>query len=155
MTYATCGKVPTVPGTEIQDLFRRVGWLSTPAPAGEQESSPPPSPDPPPERIATPDHLQQVFEASAAIYEARKDGALVGLARVVSDQVRESVVYDLVVAPEHRRRGVGSILLERCLRDFRHTPITLAASADTLDFYRKFGFERLERYPDLLILRRG
>ena len=153
MTYATCGKVPTVPGTEIQDLFRRVGWLSTPAPLGEPANGE--DAGRAREQLATPERLQRVFEASAAIYEARKDGALVGLARVVSDQVRESVVYDLVVAPEHRRRGVGSILLERCLRDFRHTPITLAASADTLDFYRKFGFERLERYPDLLILRRG
>jgi ribosomal protein S18 acetylase RimI-like enzyme len=153
MTHAVCERVPTVPGTEIQDLFLRVGWLATPVSVGEPASGA--NSGPTPEQFATPDRLQRVFEASAAIYAARKDGTLIGLARVVSDHVRESVVYDLVVAPEHRHRGVGAMLLERCLRDFRHTAIALAASADTLEFYRKFGFERLERYPDLLILRRG
>jgi len=153
MTHATCERVSSVPGMEIQDLFQRVGWLATPAPVGEPASGAETGGTL--AQLATPDRLQKVFEESAAIYAARKDGTLVGLARVVSDQVRESVVYDLVVAPEHRHRGVGGMLLERCLRDFSHTPVTLAASADTLAFYRKFGFERLERYPDLLILRRG
>jgi len=153
MTYATCGKVPSVPGTEIRDLFRCAGWLTNPVPAS-QESPVPAEEGCAGEQFATPDRLQQVFEASAAIYAARREGVLIGVVRVVSDQAKESVVYDLVVAPEHRGHGVGAVLLELCLRDFGHIPVTLAATPETLDFYRRFGFERLERYPDLLILRR-
>jgi len=154
MTYATCERVPTVPGSEIQELFLRAGWLAAPVPSS-QGSPVPAVAGTTGEQFATPQRLQQVFEGSAAIYAARKDRALIGLVRVVSDRVRESVVYDLVVAPEHRRHGVGAMLLELCLRDFGHLPVTLAATAETLEFYRRFGFERLERYPDLLILRRA
>ena len=46
---------------------------------------------------------------------ARATGELVGFARVLTDRVFKAFIFDLIVAPGLRERGVGRLLLERIL----------------------------------------
>ena len=51
---------------------------------------------------------------------ARANGRLVGLARVLSDDVSIVYVQDVLVTPEHQRSGIGRQLLKLCLDRFSH-----------------------------------
>jgi ribosomal protein S18 acetylase RimI-like enzyme len=93
--------------------------------------------------------LEATFRNSTAVYSARCDGEVVGFVRVLSDSLQRSILYDLVVHPEYQHRGIGSELLERCLKDFSHTQITLGTSSPNMDFYERFGFKRSHNYMEL------
>lgn len=80
-------------------------------------------------------------------------GRQVGFARVVTDYTTHAYLCDVILAPEHRGRGVGAwmtqcILNHPALATARLTLLTSAA----VGFYRKLGFTPhrdtcLVRYP--------
>lgn len=117
------------PAARYRELFEITGWNETYR-AGEKE-------------LAA--ALKRSFCALSA-YDGEK---LVGFGRVVSDGILYAVIYDIIVAPSHRERGIGGVILaglvERCraagIRD-----IQLFAAKGRADYYRKRGF--LERDPD-------
>jgi GNAT superfamily N-acetyltransferase len=77
----------------------------------------------------------------------------VGLARVVTDYTTVSYLCDVVLAPEHRGKGIGKWVLQTILEHprLRTTRLDLFTK-DAQDFYRQFGFAKhkfdcLVRYP--------
>jgi GNAT superfamily N-acetyltransferase len=81
---------------------------------------------------------------------AAYDGeTLVGVGRVVSDGVLYAMIYDMIVAPSHQGRGIGtqilSMLVEKCRSDGIRE-IQLFSARGKAPFYRKRGF--VERPPD-------
>lgn len=74
-------------------------------------------------------------------------GALVGCARAVTDRVKRGWIYDVVVAPEHRRRGLARALMTLLLdhpavRELREVWLH-TKSAERL--YASMGFEVVAR----------
>ncbi|WP_101556757.1 GNAT family N-acetyltransferase [Brevibacterium aurantiacum] len=53
--------------------------------------------------------------SSAHVVSARRDGELIGLARVISDIGSVMYLQDVLVHPVHRRRGIGRQLVTRAL----------------------------------------
>lgn len=93
---------------------------------------------------------------SAVVLVARDGRRLVGLARVLSDFVWKALVFDVVVSPAARGRGIGERLLEAVLAhprlaDVRH--FELYCRPEMEPFYERFGFSaevsgvRLMRRP--------
>ena len=105
----------------------------------------------------SPAELEAALAASWYVVSAHDRSELVGSARLVSDGVLYAVVFDMIVAPTHQRRGIGSRmlrhLLERCeeagIRD-----VLLFAARDTADFYGRFGFVPRPAQAPGMILRR-
>ncbi|HKB07382.1 MAG TPA: GNAT family N-acetyltransferase [Candidatus Polarisedimenticolia bacterium] len=70
-------------------------------------------------------------------------GRLVAFARVLTDTVFKAFVFDVIVAPERRGRGLGTRLLRRIiahpeLRSVRH--IDLACQPELTAYYERLGF---------------
>jgi ribosomal protein S18 acetylase RimI-like enzyme len=70
-------------------------------------------------------------------------GQLVGFTRVLTDQVFKAVIFDVIVAREHRGAGLGKRLLDYVLdhpmvAGVRH--IELYCKPEMIPFYRKWGF---------------
>jgi GNAT superfamily N-acetyltransferase len=98
-----------------------------------------------------PARLERSLAGSHLVLTAQDDdGALVGLARTVSDG--ESICYlqDLLVAPAAQRTGVGRALLQEVKDRYRHC-MFLALTTDAADtedagrshpFYASMGFRR-------------
>jgi len=63
---------------------------------------------------------------------------------------REARIYSLAIAPLYRQRGIGSLLLERLLKElteqgFRHTTLEVRRDSDAaIALYRRFGFETVK-----------
>jgi GNAT superfamily N-acetyltransferase len=87
--------------------------------------------------------VQRTIEQAARVvglYDAQ--GAQVGFARVVSDDVHIAYLADVYVLSEHRRRGLGVELVREALDNGpQHKLRWWLATEDAHDLYKRFGFE--------------
>lgn len=107
---------------------------------------------------ADPDELGRAVGRSWHVVSAYRGDALVGVGRLVSDGVLYAVVFDMVVAPEERGRGIGSEILRRLLVRCRGAGIRdvlLFAARGTEPFYRRHGFVPRPGDAPGMILRRA
>jgi ribosomal protein S18 acetylase RimI-like enzyme/nitroimidazol reductase NimA-like FMN-containing flavoprotein (pyridoxamine 5'-phosphate oxidase superfamily) len=98
----------------------------------------------PPARIAG-----ALLGASAWVGVRDGDRRLVACARAVSDGHKCAWIYDVVVAPAWRRRGLGSAMM-RLLLDHprvRHAATVRLQTMDAQPLYRKLGFVEVNEVP--------
>lgn len=112
-----------VPIKELTELYESVDWTAY---------------------ALDPDALARAVDRSTYVITARNDeGELVGLARCLSDDAHVCLIQDVLVRPDHQRKGIGAVMVGRCLRVHEHVrQITLATDAEPglLAFYRSLGF---------------
>lgn len=107
---------------EILPLYTSVGWTAY---------------------TDAPDTLRQGFEHSLLTLAAYENGQLVGLIRTVGDGYTIVFVQDILVFPEHQRKGIGAALLQAVLDRFGHVRQMELATDDTpktIAFYKSLGF---------------
>ena len=66
-----------------------------------------------------PEALRRGFAGSLLTLASRENGTLVGLLRAVGDGCTVVLVQDLLVRPDHQRRGIGTALMQAALERFR------------------------------------
>ncbi|MHB1430713.1 MAG: GNAT family N-acetyltransferase [Streptosporangiaceae bacterium] len=62
--------------------------------------------------------LERAVAGSSYLVTARRGGVLIGLARAISDDATICYLQDILVAPQERRTGVGSLLAREILRRY-------------------------------------
>jgi GNAT superfamily N-acetyltransferase len=73
-------------------------------------------------------------------------GECVGFGRVVGDGALVFHVQDVIVLPQHQRKGYGRIIM-KALMDYIHSTarptafIALFASSSAKEWYKRYGFE--------------
>jgi len=70
---------------------------------------------------------------------------LIGFARVISDQVYKAFVFDVIVDPSYRNKGLGKLIMETIfnhpkLNNVHH--IELYCPESLVPYYEKLGFYR-------------
>ena len=93
-----------------------------------------------------PDVLRKGYENSMLTLAAYEDDQLLGIIRAVGDGHTIVFVQDILVFPEHQRKGVGSALLQAILDRYSHVrQIVLATdnTPKTIAFYKSMGFREL------------
>jgi ribosomal protein S18 acetylase RimI-like enzyme len=76
----------------------------------------------------------------------------IAMGRLISDGVSDGYIQDLVVLPEHRRRGIGAAMTRELVRTGIKSGlgwIGLIAEEGTSEFYLKLGFKRFKGEPML------
>lgn len=91
----TVGEVPAT--AELVALYAAVGWSAY---------------------TDDPDTLRRAVAGSSFVVTARRDGALVGLARAVSDDATICYLQDILVVPDAQRAGVGRLLASAVLERY-------------------------------------
>lgn len=89
-----------------------------------------------------PGKLMEALQNSTGIAQARSEGRLVGLARVVSDRVSICFLQSLATHPDFQRQGIGKALVEAVFEPF---PVMVRAlitgtSPEQRAFYESLGF---------------
>lgn len=81
----------------------------------------------------------------------RKDGELVGFGRVIGDGCFTFYIHDVIVHPDHQRKGIGKAVMDRIMsyidsvgRDDSY--VGLGAARGAIRFYEPYGFKA--RPPD-------
>ena len=93
-----------------------------------------------------PEALRKGFENSLLVLGAYENGQLAGIIRVVGDGCTIVFIQDILVFPEHQRKGIGSALLQAVLDQYSHVrQVELATdnTPETIAFYQSMGFREL------------
>jgi ribosomal protein S18 acetylase RimI-like enzyme len=120
---------------EYRDLLLAVGWR-------------------PPEQ--SDEEVESGLAATWNLTVRAHDGRLIGLVRVLDDGLLYASIWDLIVAPEFQRQGIGRALLEAALArtaDRRLVSLIATSAGDTL--YRSAGFAERDSRSTALFMRQG
>jgi len=117
---------------EVLDLYDAVGWS-----AYTEDSS----------------TLLRALAGSAQVVTARRDGRLLGLARVVGDGATIAYLQDVLVRPDAHRAGIGRRLVDAAFAPFatvRQQVLLTDAEPGQRGFYESLGFvEAHDHEPEL------
>jgi GNAT superfamily N-acetyltransferase len=112
---------------EILPLYESVGWTAY---------------------TDQPEVLRKGFENSLLTLAAYEGDQLLGIIRAVGDGYTVVFVQDILVFPEHQRKGIGTALLKALLDGYSHVrQIELATdnTPKTIAFYKSMGFCELSK----------
>lgn len=92
-------------------------------------------------RISSVDELGRLILASQRAVVAVADDEIVGFARAITDGISNGYVSMVVVAEQHRRRGIGQALVERLVGSEPNvTWVLRAGRTGAVEFFAKLGF---------------
>jgi GNAT superfamily N-acetyltransferase len=92
-------------------------------------------------RYRFPELLKTAWGHSDQCVTARREGKLIGMARGITDRGTTFFVCDVLVQPEHQRKGIGRELMRRLVEPYRDIyQIVLITDPDILPFYTKLGY---------------
>jgi len=82
------------------------------------------------------------FINSKLVISAWENENLIGVVRVLSDEIIRSVIYDLVVLPEYQNKGIGKELVKRCIEHFPNSEWLVQTEKNISSYYEKNGFTK-------------
>lgn len=95
------------------------------------------------ERITSADQLAELVAASQVAAVAISAGEVVGFVRAITDGLSNGYLSMLVVAPEHRRQGIGRALVEYAVAaNPRGTWVLRAGRDGAAEFFSSLGFRQ-------------
>ena len=107
---------------QLINLYQSVGWTSY---------------------TEKPELLQQAVHNSLYVLGAFNHDQLIGLIRVVGDGLTIIYIQDLLVLPAYQNKGIGSTLINKVRKEFRHVRqqvLLTMEEPETRAFYEKNGF---------------
>jgi len=75
-----------------------------------------------------------------------KGKKLVAFARVLSDFIYKAEIFDVIVHPKHRKKGLGELLIREILNHKKLKQVqqfNLQCKSEVAPFYEKFGFREV------------
>lgn len=112
--------------SQILPLYQSVGWTAY---------------------TDSPEALEKGFQNSLLILGAYEGNSLLGLIRIVGDGHTIVFIQDILVFPEHQRKGIGTKLLQSVLDRYPHVRQVQLATDNThktAAFYRSLGMAPYE-----------
>ncbi|MGE5175892.1 MAG: GNAT family N-acetyltransferase [Hyphomicrobiales bacterium] len=96
----------------------------------------------------------RALEHSRPVVTAWEGDLLVGFTRVISDLTFRATIWDVIVRPSHRGRGIGGDLVRYVLEhpDLESVTQFFLLTADQHRFYERLGFTR-EREMAMMLRR--
>ncbi len=92
-------------------------------------------------RVADPAVFRELIAHSQLAIVAEVDGRVVGFLRALTDGIFNGYISMVVVAEEHRGRGIGTALVQHVMGENREMTWVLRAGRDgVIAFYEKLGF---------------
>ena len=121
-----------LPVTQLHHLFLMAGWVGV---------------------ESTPDanilkNFNIPFVNSTLVISAWENERLVGVVRVLSDKIIRSVIYDLVIDPEYKNKGIGKELVKRCIEHFPNSEWLVQTEKHISGYYENIGFKL---YDDVVL----
>lgn len=85
--------------------------------------------------------IKHAFRNSQYVVSAYNGEELIGFARLLTDEVLFATVWNMIVKPEYQNKGIGKMLLDKCLNKYPNLHFFLIADEKVTGFYEKLGFK--------------
>jgi len=118
----------TPTGEELVTLYRAVGWSAY---------------------ADDPATLERAVAGSSFVVTARRQGALIGLARAISDDATICYLQDILVTPDAQRAGVGRRLAHQVLHRYaavRQKVLLTDEESGQRAFYESLGYTEIRDF---------
>jgi predicted N-acetyltransferase YhbS len=92
--------------------------------------------------IADTERLAAMVRNANLILTCRIDGALVGIARSISDFSYVTYLSDIAVSRAHQRSGIGRALIDATQKEAPQAKIVLLSAPAATDYYPHIGFAK-------------
>ena len=90
--------------------------------------------------VADTERLAVMVRNANLILTCRIDGALVGIARSISDFSYVTYLSDIAVSRAHQRSGIGRALIDATQKEAPQAKIVLLSAPAATDYYPHIGF---------------
>lgn len=87
--------------------------------------------------------LKNAYKHSLKILGAYDADKLVGIIRAVGDGYSIVYIQDIIVLPEYQRKGIGTLLLDKILSEYKNVYQKALMTDNTeknIQFYKSVGF---------------
>ncbi|RTR33085.1 N-acetyltransferase [Robertmurraya yapensis] len=111
-----------IPAKYVEALFEDAGWARN-TPDWQKEK------------------FSLIFKNSTWAFTVWDQNRMIGMARVISDQIMAANIMDLIVHSDYHGKGVGKKLVELCVQKLPHGDWFAHTSSNNFPFYLKCGFE--------------
>lgn len=97
------------------------------------------------------ENYKKVLKNSQIICFCKKNDVVVGVGRVVTDMVKNAMIFDLIVKKSERNQGIGSEIMKKIIKECKKNNIknicltTDPRSLWLVDYYKKLGFQKLNK----------
>ena len=87
--------------------------------------------------------LRKMLSNSSVIISLWREERIVGFGRATSDSIFRAVLWDVVVADDFQRHGLGSLLVEALLQapSIKNVEKVYLMTTNSSKFYKQMGFE--------------
>ena len=87
--------------------------------------------------------INRILSNSTVIVSVWSKGQIIGFGRANSDYIFRAVLWDIIVADEERRQGIGKIIVEALLnsKPIKNVEKVYLMTTNSSKFYSQFGFE--------------
>ena len=92
---------------------------------------------------SNPSMLANAYEHSLKALGAYDEDKLIGMIRVVGDGYSMVYIQDIIVLPEYQRKGIGTLLLQQILLEYKNVYQKVLMTDNTeenIQFYQSVGF---------------
>jgi spermidine synthase len=121
---------------KLKDLYRDAGWWHE----DNDEKDP--------------DLLQKIISGSFCFALATIDERYIGMGRAISDGVSDAYIQDVMVLNELRGHGIGNLIMDEIIHHLKSQNINwigLIAEPQSVSFYERYGFSKMEEYIPFLL----
>ena len=96
--------------------------------------------------IRNPDLLVTAIENSECVISAWDKKQLVGIANVLSDQIKTVYIHYVLVHENYQNKGIGKAIISMALNKYEHCQhFILISSNESIDFFKGCGFKICEK----------
>lgn len=85
--------------------------------------------------------ISRAHNVSSAVFSAWDRGELIGIVRVITDNLTHALIFGLVVSPEYKNEGIATELVKKCIKKYSKMQISLEAEGSSYKLFKKLGFK--------------
>ena len=96
-----------------------------------------------------PNKMMDMMKKALYVYSAWDENELIGLIRVIGDDVFVIYIQDILINPNYHNQGVGKALMYHVIEKYKHVRQIVLLTEDDLklnDFYESAGMKKARKY---------